>query len=48
MYRWFLGVFRVSIAVGFCGYVLLILEIFGIGLLLRPLLSPVTALVAVW
>lgn len=48
VYRWFLGVFRVSIAVGFCGYVLLILEIFGIGMLLRPVLSPVTALVAVW
>lgn len=48
VYRWFFIVFRTSVAVGFAGYVLLVLEIFGLGVLLRPLLSPAAALVAIW
>lgn len=48
IYRWFLGVFKFSIAVGFSGYVLLVLEIFGLGVLLHPFSNPATALVAVW
>ena len=48
VYRWFFLVFRASVVVGVAGYALLRAEIFGLGLLLRPLLSPAAALVAVW
>ena len=34
--------------VGFGGYVLLILELFGIGLLLRPVLSPILSIQMLW
>lgn len=48
IYRWFTFTFRASVAFGVAGYGLLLAEIFGLGLLLRPLLSPAAALVAVW
>lgn len=44
VYAWFMIVFRLSVGVGFAGYVLLLLEFTGVGLLLRPLLGPGAAL----
>lgn len=38
-------VFRLSVGIGFCGYILLLLEFTGAGLLLRPLLGPAAALI---
>ncbi len=35
VYTWFLGSYKVSLAMGMCGYVLLILEMFGAGPLLN-------------
>ncbi|PSC69567.1 RING finger 121 [Micractinium conductrix] len=48
VYAWFMVVFRLSVGAGFCGYILLLLEFTGLGLLLRPLLGPGAALTAVW
>lgn len=44
VYAWFMVVFRLSVGAGFCGYILLLLEFTGLGLLLRPLLGPGAAL----
>lgn len=49
MYSWFLGLYKVSVAAGMSGYLLLILEVFGVGLLLRPLGVPASlSLLMVW
>jgi RING finger protein 121 len=48
VYSWFLGVYVVSRAVGIAGYVLLILDMFGVGLLLSWLLPPGTSLLLLW
>ena len=49
MYGWFLGLYKVSVAAGLGGYLLLVLEVFGIGLLLRPAGVPATlSLLLVW
>lgn len=47
VYAWFMIVFRLSVGVGFAGYVLLLLEFTGVGLLLRPLLGPAAAVTGV-
>ncbi len=39
---------KVSVAAGLAGYLLLIVEMSGLGVLLRPLLAPTTALVLLW
>lgn len=44
VYAWFMVVFRVSVGVGFVGYVMLILEFTGLGLLFRAVLGPGAAL----
>lgn len=44
VYAWFMVVFRLSVGVGFAGYILLIMDFTGAGLLLRPLLGPGAAL----
>ena len=48
MYTLFLAIYKTSVVVGFGGYILLILELFGIGLLLRPLLSPTLSIQMLW
>lgn len=48
MYTFFLGVYKTSIVVGVSGYMLLLLELFGIGALLRPILSPSLSIQMLW
>ncbi len=48
VYSWFLSVYRVSVFIGSSGYVLLIAEIFGLGLLLRPFVPASTAITCLW
>ena len=49
VYGWFLGLYKVSVAAGLGGYLLLVLEVFGVGLLLRPAGIPATlSLLLVW
>ncbi|KAK9833314.1 hypothetical protein WJX81_005662 [Elliptochloris bilobata] len=49
VYGWFLGLYKVSVAAGLCGYVLLFGEVFGAGLLLRPAGVPASlSLLLVW
>ena len=49
VYGWFLHLYQISVAAGLCGYLLLILEVFGVGLLLRPIGVPATlSLLMVW
>ena len=48
VYTLFLAIYKTSIVVGFGGYVLLILELFGIGLLFRPVLSPILSIQMLW
>jgi len=44
VYTFFLAVYKCSVIVGFAGYFLVILEILGIGMLLRPVLSPMLSI----
>jgi RING finger protein 121 len=44
VYTFFLAVYKSSVIVGFAGYFLLVLELFGIGMLLRPVLSPMLSI----
>jgi RING finger protein 121 len=48
VYAWFMVVFRVSVGVGFVGYIMLILEFTGLGLLFRGVLGPGAALTGGW
>ena len=49
VYGWFLHLYQISVAAGLSGYLLLILEVFGVGLLLRPIGVPATlSLLMVW
>ncbi|PRW20957.1 RING finger 121 [Chlorella sorokiniana] len=48
VYAFFMVVFRLSVGIGFAGYVLLLLEFTGAGLILIPLLGPGAAVVAIW
>ena len=48
MYSYFLGVYKVSVAVGLAGYALLILEACGMGPFLRKALEPVAAFMLLW
>ncbi len=48
VYSWFMATHKVSVAAGLAGYLLLIVEMSGLGVLLRPLLAPTTALVLLW
>lgn len=49
VYGWFLHLYQISVAAGLCGYLLLILEVFGVGRLLRPIGVPATlSLLMVW
>lgn len=48
VYSWFLGTHKVSVAAGLAGYGLLVVEMTGIGALLRPVLSPTGALILLW
>ena len=41
-------VYRASVLVGVAGYGLLMLELFGVGALLRPLLSPKLGFQVLW
>lgn len=44
VYAWFMIVFRLSVGTGFAGYILLLLDFTGAGMLLRPLLGPGAAI----
>ena len=48
MYTWFLWVYKVSVAVGMAGYVLFLLELMGIGALLRPVVPQSLAVMLIW
>lgn len=48
MYGWFLGAYKVSVAVGVAGYFLLVLDMFGVGLLLARYVEPGLSLMLLW
>eukprot|EP00878_Enallax_costatus_P016585 GHUV01017403.1.p1 GENE.GHUV01017403.1~~GHUV01017403.1.p1 ORF type:complete len:180 (+),score=51.21 GHUV01017403.1:487-1026(+) len=48
VYGWFLATYKVSVAVGMTGYILLILDMFGVGLLLAKYVEPGLSLVLLW
>ncbi|CAL5224408.1 g7090 [Coccomyxa viridis] len=48
VYSYFLGVYKVSVAVGLAGYALLILEACGMGPFLRKALEPAAAFMLLW
>ncbi|KAF8065963.1 rnf121 [Scenedesmus sp. PABB004] len=48
VYAWFLGAHRVSVGVGMAGYALLVLDMFGVGLLLARWVEPGLSLVLLW
>jgi hypothetical protein len=48
VYRWFLGVYNVSVGVGLAGYALLVLELFAASSSARPPLPGGTAIVMLW
>lgn len=48
VYTWFLAVYKVSLAVGVAGYVLLILEMFGAGMLMALIMPKGSSLVLLW
>jgi len=48
VYRWFIGAFRTSVGVGVTGYGLLLLEIFGAGMMAGPLFDPGFAIILIW
>ena len=48
VYSYFLGVYKVSVAVGLAGYALLILEGCGMGFFLRKALEPLAAFMLLW
>lgn len=49
VYTFFLAAYKVAWTMGVAGYVLLILDLFGVGLLLQALgLPPGTSLILLW
>lgn len=40
VYTWFLATYKASVAVGMSGYFLLVLDMFGVGLLLAKFVEP--------
>jgi RING finger protein 121 len=49
VYTFFLGLYKVAWTMGVAGYILLILDLFGVGLLLTALgLPPGTSLILLW
>jgi phosphopentomutase len=40
VYAWFLATYKVSVFVGMCGYFLLVLDMFGVGLLMARYVEP--------
>lgn len=48
VYRFFFLVYWTSVISGFLGYFLLVLELIGIGSLLRPVLSPSACIQLLW
>lgn len=48
VYSWFLGAYRVSLFVGLAGYAMFILELLGLGPVIRLVLPPGIALDLVW
>lgn len=48
VYGWFLGAYKVSVAVGVAGYMLLVLDMFGVGLLLARWVEPGLSLLLLW
>ena len=48
VYSYFLGVYKVSVAVGMAGYALVILEIAGGGVFLRSAFTPLFPFMLLW
>jgi RING finger protein 121 len=48
VYTWFLAAYKVSVAVGMTGYVMLIFEIFGLGILINLILPQGTSILLIW
>lgn len=48
VYGWFIGVYKVSTFLGFTGYVLILLEVFGLGELMRFILPKGFSLLLLW
>lgn len=48
VYNWFLNGYYVSVALGFSGYLLIIMHLLGAGPYLRPLLSEGVAVLFLW
>ncbi len=48
MYSWFLGAHRVSVGIGLAGYILLLGDMLGLGLLTARLLEPGLSLLLLW
>ena len=48
VYSYFLGVYKVSVAVGVAGYALVILEIAGGGVFLRSAFTPLFPFMLLW
>ena len=48
MYQFFFFAYWTSVILGLLGYLLLILELIGIGALLRPMLSPSAPIQLLW
>ena len=48
VYSWFLGTHKVSVTAGMAGYALVVVEMTGLGELLRPVLRPATCLTVLW
>lgn len=48
IYKWFLGVFRVSVGVGLAGYITLLVDILSGGFLFAPLVESGFSLLLIW
>ncbi|GMH43666.1 hypothetical protein BSKO_11588 [Bryopsis sp. KO-2023] len=48
VYWWFLGVYKLSVAIGISGYALFFLEVFGMGPLIRAILPPTISIDLLW
>eukprot|EP00879_Flechtneria_rotunda_P021404 GHRR01022561.1.p1 GENE.GHRR01022561.1~~GHRR01022561.1.p1 ORF type:complete len:231 (+),score=50.92 GHRR01022561.1:172-864(+) len=48
VYGWFLAAYKVSVFVGMMGYILLVLDMFGVGLLLAKVVEPGLSVMLLW
>jgi RING finger protein 121 len=48
VYTWFLGAYKISTAIGMTGYIMLICEIFGLGIVFDLILPKGTSILLIW